>query len=503
MAQKNRIRTIVLLLMMLSVPMLMMACGSHSGTSDTGTDDSSVSDSDDTERPDGWTDDTHGKNATPNYSVVFNEDVVGRIDLIISSENWKAMMADENIVSAYGAFGSQSSETVMPPVIGGVGMPPGGGAPPGGGGSEMTENPIWVPCTFMFNGITWNYVGVRFKGNSSLRDTWQKGIYKLPFRFDFDEFEDTYPAIDNQRFYGFKKLTLSSGYKDDSLIREKVVADLFRELGVPAPRTAFYRLFIDCGDGNGATYFGLYTMVEVPADPMLDEQFGSSDGNLYKPDGITASFGAGALAEADFDKETNDDEADYSDVNALYTAVTDTESDSETWKASLETVFNVDGFLNWLAVNTTIQNWDTYGIMTHNYYLYNDNGLLTWIPWDNNEALKGGDAASGGLTPLSLELNEESLANWPLISRLVEQPEYLAIYKSYLETTVDTYFNAATMEPIYQSAHDLIYDYVVGAEGEVAGYSLLSSEDAFINSLDYLYTHVENRVEDVNTYLGK
>ena len=68
------------------------------------------------------------------------------------------------------------------------------------------------------------------------------------------------------------------------------------------------------------------------------------------------------------------------------------QADAEAWRTSLEQVFNTDQFLKWLAVNTTIQNWDTYGRMTHNYYLYNNpqNNQLTWIPWDNNEALQTG-----------------------------------------------------------------------------------------------------------------
>ena len=63
----------------------------------------------------------------------------------------------------------------------------------------------------------------------------------------------------------------------------------------------------------------------------------------------------------------------------------------------------MDGFLRWLAVNTVIQNWDTYGKMTHNYYLYNHTTGkgLTWIPWDNNEALQSGK--QGGALSLSME----------------------------------------------------------------------------------------------------
>ena len=53
-------------------------------------------------------------------------------------------------------------------------------------------------------------------------------------------------------------------------------------------------------------------------------------------------------------------------------------TDPATWRTNLEAVFDTDTFLKYLAVNTVIQNWDTYGRMTHNYYLYNnpDNGKL-------------------------------------------------------------------------------------------------------------------------------
>jgi len=520
-------------------------------------------------RPDGWTDKTHGNKADPDYAAVFPDNAVGRIDVKISAADWQAMMTDTNLVSAFGAFGSKAGDTgagtatrpdggtapqggtppdgsttppvapegTTPPVAGTAPdgsttpptapegtTPPATGVVPDGATSgntagiqngaalEMAENPAWTPCTLTCNGLTWNYVGVRFKGNSSLSSTWGKGIYKLPFRFEFDQFEDEYPAIKNQRFYGFKTLSLSSGYNDDSLVREKVATDIFKNLGVPAPKAAFYRLYVDCGDGTGSKYLGLYTMVEVPDKPMLNAYFGNSDGNLYKPSGTTATFGAGALSEDDFDKENNKDAADYSDVNALYTAVNDTASDSAAWKSNLEKVFNVNGFLKWLAVNTVIQNWDTYGQMAHNYYLYNNGGKLTWIPWDNNESLKGSDSgmtntstisAGMGSRSLSLALNDASLANWPLISRIIAQPEYLSAYQSYVNAAVTDYFNISTMQPVFQNAHNLIARYVIGDEGEQAGYTLLGSQEAFLNSVDALASHVSNRVAAVKAYLGQ
>ncbi|MCP4113729.1 MAG: hypothetical protein GY749_50745 [Desulfobacteraceae bacterium] len=71
-------------------------------------------------------------------------------------------------------------------------------------------------------------------------------------------------------------INVSSGFKDSTLIREKVTSDIFREAGVPAAQTAFYRVYIN--HGEGPLYFGLYTMVEIPDEPMFSQQFSETDG---------------------------------------------------------------------------------------------------------------------------------------------------------------------------------------------------------------------------------
>ena len=71
-----------------------------------------------------------------------------------------------------------------------------------------------------------------------------------------------------------------------------------------------------------------------------------------------------------------DDDTSYDDVKELYDAINDSlrtsASDYASWKAALEAIFDVDIFLKWLAANTVMQNWDTYGVMTHNYFIYNN-----------------------------------------------------------------------------------------------------------------------------------
>lgn len=346
-------------------------------------------------------DSAHSNKADPDYGVVFPDDQVQVMTIAISPDNWQKMLA--NMTELYGAFGGGS-----------MGRDAGQGG--GAGGIDMSGDidPVYVPADISFNGMEWPNVGIRFKGFNSLQGSWSEGSYKISLKLNFDKYEDDYPEIKNQRFYGFDELNLQGNYNDDSLMREMVVPSIFRESGVVAPRTAFYRLYVD--HGEGPVYFGLYTMVEAVEDTVIETQFADDSGNLYKPEGNGATFAEGTFDPACFEKKTNEDESDYSDVEALYTILNSDIrlSDPEQWRSDLEAVFDVDGFLRWLATNTVIQNWDTYGGNCRNFYLYTDpsDGKITWIPWDNNYALNGGmgggdtnagagDTGEGGQSPLT------------------------------------------------------------------------------------------------------
>ncbi|WP_115818458.1 CotH kinase family protein [Winogradskyella eximia] len=419
-----------------------------------------------------WTTETHSKDADPDFDEVFEDNAVKRIDIVITESRWGNMLDD--MTNLYGAFG-------------------------GGNGSfsDDDEDPIFVPAEVFYNGIEWYRVGVRFKGNSSLASSWANGILKLSFKLDFDEFEDDYPQIDNQRFYGFKKLSLKNNYNDKSQLREKVAGDVFRNAGLAGSHTAFYTVYVDHGDGP--IYFGLYTMVEEVDDTVLDTQFSDDDGNLYKPDGDAASFAYGTYDENEFVKKTNEDDADFSDVQSLYTIINDATrtSDPVTWRTNLDAVLDTDVFLKYLATNTVIQNWDTYGKMTHNYYLYNnpDTNKLTWIPWDNNEALQTGNM--GGSLPL--DFSGLSSSQWPLIGYLYADEVYKAQYNAYVQEVVDGAFDVNTIQSQYATYSTLIEPY---ATTELDGYSFLNSSSDFQTAVSTLNSHVVSRATAVSNYLN-
>jgi len=412
-----------------------------------------------------------------------------------------------------------------------------------GGGmmdGDDDENPIWVDATIEFNGETWKHVGFRLKGNSSLRSSWTSGNNKLPFKLDFDQFEDDYPETDNQRFYGFKQLSFSSNFSDSSYLRETVAADLFRAAGVPAAQTAFYAVYLDTGDGP--VYYGLYTAVEVVDDTLIQTQFDDDSGNVYKPSGSAATFAAGSYNEEGYDKETNEKADDFSDVEALLeTLNSDLRlSDPSTWRAQLESVFDTDDFLQWLAANTVMQNWDTYGSMSHNYYLYHDpaSDQLVWIPWDNNMSLGGssggardnindntGQARPGGgvrpqddvqVNPGNLPNNDQGGArggmgsgstsignedvgdNWPLISYLLADDVYQQQYVDAVQNFLTQAFDPDALESELTQLHEMIAPYV---EAEQDGYTTLSNKDAFETSVDSLVEHIRSRYQAAQEYL--
>ena len=111
---------------------------------------------------------------------------------------------------------------------------------------------------------------------------------------------------------------------DTTFMRDAVASDILAEAGIASAETAFYELFVDYGEGPVS--FGLYTMIEVIDDTVIDRVFGNDDGNIYEADGTAASLAEGTFdgISTSFQKENNEDEADWSDIEALYTAFTQT-----------------------------------------------------------------------------------------------------------------------------------------------------------------------------------
>lgn len=503
---------------------------------------------------------THGRDAKPDYDRVFAQDTVKRLDIRITAADWNRLTAD--MAEMAGPFGSartggsgggfnappdplataacsglmegsacsfgsplQSGRCTLLPMGTGLtctALPGGGGAPPvdnppGGNprGGNPTGNvgrddveflprtPLYIPATLTFDGISFTDIGMRLKGNSSLLNSWQSGVEKLPFRLNADGLEDEVPEARDQTFFGFPNLNLTNNSQDASFLRAKVVGDMFREAGVPAARTAFVRVFLDRGEG--AQYLGLYTLVEVPDEPMLEAQFGSEDGNLYKPNGTGARW-TEFLADS-FPKKTNRSDEDWTDVQDAIAVLNESRTSATAWRSRLEARFAVSSFLRWLALNTIIGNTDTYGgFSPHNYWVYGSprhRDRLFFIPWDHDLALNGsGVGGGGGGSGAGLDLFHDSVnAGWPLIRYLLDDPVYRSAYRSQIEELLNTVFEPTRVTSRLQAEYARIAPYVAGAEGEQAGRTFLASPEEFTQAVTSLLAYVQSRSTSVRRAL--
>jgi spore coat protein CotH len=426
-----------------------------------------------------WTYTTHG-NATTDYATVFPQSTVNTMEITIGSAKWSAVRTNMKSLFGYD-FGANA----------------------GVGGSFPSVETDYVDVTVKYNNKKWLNVGYRLKGNSSLAQAWGQGNYKLPFKLNFDKFEDTYAAVTNQHFYGFEELSFSPSFRDQSLMREKLAADIFRLGGVPAAQTAFYRVYVDFG--AGLKYCGVYTAVEVPDDNMFKNQLGEESGNMYKPESKLTSF---VLSE--FEKKNNETAANYTDVQNFisYLNAGNRTSNAVLWRQNLESVFNMNYYLKYLAINNAIVNWDTYGSMAHNYYLYNHStDKLIWVPWDHNEALSGspgitGTASGGGMnrTGLSLSMNEVT-AQWPLLRYVADDSQYMNQYKQYLKTFNSVTFTQTAMDALIDKYYSMIEPYAIGTNGEQTGYTYLTGSSTFTAAKNELKTHVASRKSLISTYV--
>jgi spore coat protein H len=518
---------------------------------------------------------THGRDAEPDYARVFAQDVVKQLDIRVTAADWERLVADmtemagpqsagggpggfntapdpaavsacsgrlEGDACSFGAPPQGGRCTLLPMGIGltctplpGGGLPGGGTMPPGRGGGPVNpvgnvgrddveflpRTPVYIPATLTFDGITFTNIGLRLKGNSSLLNSWRSGSDKLPFRLNADGLEDQLPEARDQTFFGFPNLNLTNNSQDASFLRAKVVGDLFRQAGLPAVRTAFVRVFFD--RGGGSQYLGLYTLVEIPDEPMLAAQFGSEDGNLYKPSGTGARWTV-FLAES-FPKKTNRSDEDWTDVQDAIAVLNGDRSNAAVWRSRLEARFAVSAFLRWLALNTIIGNTDTYGgFAAHNYWVYGSprhRDRLFFIPWDHDLAMNGagiggapgggapgggapggGPGGGGGLGGGGLDLFHDSVnAQWPLIRYLMDDPVYRAAYRGYLQEMLNTVFEPTALTARLQTEYARIAPYVVGAEGEQVGRTFLASPSEFTQAVTSLLAYVPTRVAAVRQAL--
>lgn len=362
---------------------------------------------------------------------------------------------------------------------------------------DMLENPLeeeYHKANITIKGETVGNVAIRTKGNNSLTSVANSDSDRYSFKLDFDYYDD------NGSYYGLKKLCLNNNYSDNSSMREYISYQIMGEMGLDVPECAYSHITV-----NGEEW-GLYLAVEPVDEVFLAEHFADATGDLYKPEG-KGGTGADLVYNGDdisaytgLNLKTNLNSSDGKEILALMQALEDGEG--------LEEVLDVEKALKYIAANVALANFDSYlGNTTHNFYLYEENGRFTIIPWDMNLAFGGfgggevdiyeptsqsmggfgggdkrKDTQDNDAVPNAAE-NTEAQADAnnqlqppdnadmqgmpsmdsgekPLVTTLLENETYRSMYEGYLKEIAEKYFTQEYMTELVTKIHDLIAPYV-------------------------------------------
>ncbi len=311
--------------------------------------------------------------------------------------------------------------------------------------NEMMADPIaeeFATATVTINGDTYPSVRIRPKGNSSLMSVARSDSDRCSFKLNFND------IVQNQTMVGLTQLNLNNCFADPSYMREYLSYQIFEEMGVAVPAFAYAAVSV-----NGE-YFGLYLAVESVLEPYLERNFSDITGDLYKSVGNTLKYKGDNPADyQDLEVKSTMKNADWSKLTKMLEVLNN--------GVDIEKYFDVDAALRYIAVNTALANFDSYqGNFGHNYYLYEQNGVFTILPWDLNMSF-GGFGFGGDASRLYIdEPIQGALAERPLVARLLADEKFRQTYHSYLEQVATQHLSGGYLEKETARLFELIAEYV-------------------------------------------
>ena len=403
---------------------------------------------------------------------------------------------------------------------------------------KTCANEEYAACDVSVDGEIYKNVAIRAKGNTSLSSVSQMDSDRYSFKIEFDHYDSAFS------YHGLDKLSLNNLIQDNTFMKDYLTYRMMDAFGVPAPLVSFAYITVNGED------WGLYLAVEGVEDAFLLRNYGKNHGELYKPDSMDMGGGRGngkAFDMEDFkEKMGAETEADFSrrspgdtggnmpggfsfsnqrggfggrgsdDVKLVYTddefdsysnifenAKTDvTDRDKTRLIDSIKrmnegdtSAVNTEDVIRYFVVHNFVVNDDSYtGTMIHNYYLYEENGVLSMIPWDYNLAygtFQGGNAASSVnrdiLSPVTGGMDDRPMVKW-----IFESEAYTDQYKAYFEE----FINTVNAKQIIEDAQMIIAPYVNKDPTKFCTY------EAFETGVSALKTFAELRSRSVLNQLS-
>lgn len=377
--------------------------------------------------------DTQGKAKEGTYAKLFNKETIQDVKISIDENNWNYLL------------------------------------------QNAIDKPTVLASSVSIGDDTVKYVGIKTKGNLTLKEVWNSSSDRFSFTINFGKYINTNNGyIDKQNLYGLRKVALNNIYGDATVMKEYLSYELMTKMGIPTPEYSLINLYIN------DEFYGVYMMVESIDSSLTQRTLGEKSDYLVKPE----SSGGDLIYDNSLDEYINDDgEFDFSSIiydnsgniiypndksNPLYKYNGLWENDEDTfedivdmlptifkwmktlnklnntdnpntddYKLALEEIIDVDSLIRYFAVNTYLVNLDSYqSEKMQNYALYiNETGRATIIPWDYNYSfgVYGLGSASDVINfDIYNPVINTTLKDRPLLNVILQNHEYKALYEKYL-----------------------------------------------------------------------
>ena len=271
------------------------------------------------------------------------------------------------------------------------------------------------PAIVCINGGETQEIGIQVRGDSSLREGLETPGKRIPFELCFDY------ADASGNFRGNPSLKLINCQTPARLLIQYIAMLSYAFSGVPTPRIT--PAFIRIND----TDFGLYLAVEDLNEAFVQDRFAGA--SLYRP-----------LAKQDTPAQTVPFEggellvkADHGNETVLRYA------DARRRGENVDRYLDVDEILRFFACETFLDNADGFLSRSRNFYLADNNGKLSLLPWDTDYVFE--TLSKGG------EWSDFAQYDAPLFRYLMEDETNRLRYREYLRQLNDVFLNPETFLP--------------------------------------------------------
>ena len=365
---------------------------------------------------------------------------------------------------------------------------------------ETCTNEEYQLCSLTIDGEAVESAAIRAKGNTSLTSVAAYGNDRYSFKVEFDHYDGV------STYHGLDKLSLNNLIQDNTCMKDFLVYRLMAAFGAAAPLCSYVWLTV-----NGEPW-GLYLAVEGIEDAFLERNYGNAGGNLYKPDSM--SFGGGRGNGGGFDMDALMEDFDFSDMperpaegegpqgrqnggfpggmgssdvklqyvdddpdsypNIFDNAKTSlTDADKARLIAALkilggegniEDAVDVEQVIRYFVVHGFVCNGDSYtGTMVHNYYLYEEGGVLSMLPWDYNLAFGGfqtADASGAVNEPIDMPVTGGSLEDRPMAAWIFRSEEHTTLYHQYYGEFLSSLLESGWCDALISETAAMIAPYI-------------------------------------------